>query len=78
VNVLANTDSEFNQVELPDADYLLAAIRSGGLRVRLLANELNTIGIGLKRGMITPADALQWINEVDAWPFLFPEIGPAS
>jgi hypothetical protein len=78
VNVLANTDSECNQVELPDADYLLAAIRSGNLRARLFANEFNAIGIGLKRGMITPAAALKWISDIDGWPFLFPEIGPAS
>jgi hypothetical protein len=77
MSVLARTDSERKQIELPDTDYLLAAIRSGGLRVRLLSNQLDAIGISLKRGMITPAAALEWINQIDAWSFLFPEIGAA-
>jgi hypothetical protein len=75
MSVLAKTDSER---KLPDTDYLLAALRCGGLRVRLLSNQLDAIGIGLKRGVITPAVALEWINEIDAWSFLFPEIGVAS
>jgi hypothetical protein len=77
MSVVPKTDSERKQAELPDTDYLLAALRSGRLRVRLLSNELDAVGIGLKRGVITPAVALVWINEIDAWKFLFPEIGVA-
>jgi hypothetical protein len=74
MSVLAKTDSDR---KLPDTDYLLAAMRCGRLRVRLLGNELDAIGVGLKRGMITPEAAIEWINQIDAWSFLFPEIGVA-
>ena len=70
MSVLPNTDSERKQAE-PDTDYLLAAIRSGGLRVSLLSNQLDTIGVGLKRGMITPAVALEWMTRLTPGHFYF-------
>jgi hypothetical protein len=60
-------------------DFLLSALRCGSLRARLLANELNTIGVALKGQMMSPEDAIEAINDLDAWT-LIPELaeGPAQ
>jgi hypothetical protein len=50
--------------------YLLAEIRCATLRARLAANDLDAIGLALKGGLITPFQALQHIEEVDAFRFL--------
>jgi hypothetical protein len=39
--------------------YLLADLRCAGLRVHLLANEIDEIGVTLKFRMITAEDALE-------------------
>jgi hypothetical protein len=60
-------------------DFLLSALRCGSLRARLLANELNTIGVALKGQMMSPENAIEAINDRDAWT-LIPELaeGPAQ
>jgi hypothetical protein len=50
--------------------YLLAEIRCATLRTRLAANDLDAIGLALKGRLITPFQALQHIEEVDALRFL--------
>ena len=50
--------------------YLLAEIRCATLRVRLAANDLDAIGLALKGGLITPFQAIQHIENVDALRFL--------
>jgi len=50
--------------------YLLAEIRCATLRARLAASDLDAIGLALKGGLITPFQAIQHIEEVDALRFL--------
>jgi hypothetical protein len=42
---------------------LLAALRTGILRAKLDANELTSIGLALKSGMITPEGAVEWLED---------------
>ena len=44
--------------------FVLAALRSTCLRVRLIDNELAMIGTELKGGFISPETALEWAEEV--------------
>jgi hypothetical protein len=44
--------------------FALAAIRSSCLRIKLIENELHSVGVALKSGFITPEDALDWAEEV--------------
>lgn len=53
-------------------EYLLQALRSGALRARLAAAEIDEIGVALKTRMISPDMALDWITHefgVDRWCF---------
>jgi hypothetical protein len=54
-------------------DFLLSVLRCGRTRARLIANELDTIGVGLRAGMISSDDAIRAIDDLDAW-FLIPEV----
>jgi hypothetical protein len=44
-------------------EFLLAALRAASLRAKLMDAELNTIGVSLKAGMISPEMAMQWIRD---------------
>jgi hypothetical protein len=45
-------------------DFVLAALRSTCLRVKLIENEITAIGTVLKGGFSTPDTALEWAEEV--------------
>ena len=44
--------------------FVLAALRSACLRVKLIEKELEQIGTALKEELISPAMALEWAEEV--------------
>lgn len=52
------------------ADYLLAAMRCARLRLQLLQNELDQIGIAMKTGMVSDENALVWLSEVGLLQFI--------
>jgi hypothetical protein len=61
---MANTpDHDAPQAET-DRELLLAALRSAALRARLDENELNTIGVALRHGMISPEYAVEWLQDI--------------
>ena len=45
-------------------DFVLAALRSTCMRVKLIDNELAMIGTALKGGFISPETALEWAEDV--------------
>ena len=45
-------------------DFVLAALRCTCLRVKLIDNELVSIGVALKGGFISPETALEWAEYV--------------
>jgi hypothetical protein len=61
---VSNNNSATKTQEPPEAELILAALRSAVLRCKLDQNELVTIGIALRDGWITPACAIGWLNEI--------------
>jgi hypothetical protein len=59
-------------------EFLLAALRCGRLRVLLLANEIDSLGVALKSEMVSVGTAFEWLSDIGAWPFLHPEIGEGN
>jgi hypothetical protein len=57
-----------------EREFLVATLRCAKLRVALLGAELDTIGIALRRDLMTPEAAIGALDDLDAWPFLLPEI----
>jgi hypothetical protein len=51
-------------------DYVLTVLRSGALRARLVASEADTIGIGLKHGLLSPEAALLWARDAGVFDFV--------
>jgi hypothetical protein len=58
-------DAEFRK-------YVLSELRCAALRARLAANDITSIGIALKRGMIGPRDALEAVADAGALDYVQP------
>jgi hypothetical protein len=56
--------SQHNDEVRDRQEFVVATLRSASLRVRLIANEIDTAGTALKGGLISPETALEWVNEV--------------
>jgi hypothetical protein len=56
--------SQHSEASRDRQEFVVAALRSASLRVRLIANEIDTAGTALKGGFISPETALEWVNEV--------------
>ena len=63
--LVQSADVPLEPSALPDTEFTLAAIRSATLRARLAANELDSIGIALKRNLVSVEGALAWLHDVD-------------
>ena len=62
---LSVSDVQADRDVLPDTEFLLSALRVATLRARLAANELDSIGVALKRGLVSYDDAMAWLHDVD-------------
>jgi len=47
-------------------EFLLSALRGGVLKAKLFEVELNSVGVALKSGMITPLQAMRWLKAIGA------------
>lgn len=47
-------------------EYIIAALRCATLRSRLLANELDVIGIAVRDGVVSPEAAIMWARDIGA------------
>jgi hypothetical protein len=54
-------------------EWLLANLRHGRMRAKLLVNEITFIGIAVKNGLLSTDDAIAMMSEAGA-DFLYPEI----
>ena len=50
---------------LPDSEYVLSALRCATLRARIAAAELDTIGLALRRNIISVEGALAWLHDAN-------------
>lgn len=55
---------------IPNTEFLLAAMRCARLRLQLLQNELDQIGIAMKTGMVSEENALQWLGDTGLLQFI--------
>ena len=59
-------------------DCLLAELRCGVLRAKLLAHDYETAGVALKHRLVSVEQAMEMLNARDVMPYLFiEESGPA-
>ena len=51
-------------------DFVLAANRTAHARIRMLALEINEVGVSLKHDMITAEGAVTWLDYIGAVEFI--------
>jgi hypothetical protein len=51
-------------VSVPDTEVVLAALRTTSQRLKLIDSEIIELGIALKRGLISPQQAIDWSEEI--------------
>jgi hypothetical protein len=58
-----------------ERDLLLTALRAASIRSRLIATEIDTVGISLRHHKVTCEQAMAWLKEQDllGWLHLGPE-----
>src|SRR5262249_16542932 len=56
-------------------ELLLSALRCARLRVLLLANEIDAVGVAVAQEVVPVDAALDWLDEIGALEFLSPEFG---
>ena len=79
MNEIVRRASERNSVDDPATrEFLLAALRSARLRVLVLANEIDAVGVAISRNMVPLGTAYEWLDDINAWPFLAPELARAA
>ena len=49
----------------PHKEFLLSALRSAALRVKLMENDLHSIGIALKADLVGTDMAIKWLHDSD-------------
>ena len=66
-------------------EFMLSTLRVASFRAKMMEAEINSIGVALKGGMISPVQAVKWIKDVGLldWVGVIPEeitkeIGDAS
>ena len=53
------------QGTLPNSDFVLSALKAATLRARLAAAEFDTVGLALKRNLVSVEGALAWLHDID-------------
>jgi hypothetical protein len=53
-------------------DYLLAELRCAALRARILASDVDAIGLALKGGLVTADQAIELLADCDALRLVMP------
>jgi hypothetical protein len=55
------------------SELLLVALNAAALRAQLDANEIKTVGIALRAGMITANCAVEWLRDIGLVDQVIPE-----
>jgi hypothetical protein len=52
------------------SEFLVVAMRCARLRVQLLQNEIDEVGLALRHKLISADDAVRWLRDIDAARFI--------
>ncbi|MCF2523905.1 hypothetical protein [Bradyrhizobium sp. G127] len=56
-------------------EYLLSKLRAASLHTRLMASEIDSIGVALKGGFISDETAVEWAHDIGG-PHVFGTVPP--
>jgi len=61
--IAPTADVPAGQGVLPDKEFLLSALRAACLRAKLASTEMDSIGVALKRGVVSTEEAVAWLHD---------------
>jgi hypothetical protein len=64
-NISGDTTSPVCMQACLESETLLASLRVLTAQFRLSANQIDGIGVALRGGLITPATAIEWLDEIN-------------
>ena len=54
------------------SEFLLACLRAASLRARLIATELDSIGVALRHNLVSQDGAVEWLRDLDLLDHVLP------
>ena len=62
-----------NPVQNSDqSEFLLACLRAASLRARLIATELDSVGVALRRNLVSHDGAVEWLRDLNLLDHVLP------
>ena len=62
----------------PQKEFMLSALRVASARIKLMDNEILSVGVALRHDMIGPAMAVKWVHELGLMYLLEPMPGAVT
>jgi hypothetical protein len=59
-------------VENSESEFLLACLRAASLRAKLIATELDSIGVALRHNLVSHDGAIEWLRDIDLLDHVLP------
>jgi hypothetical protein len=71
---IAKTEALRNSaVENSDqSEFLLACLRAASLRAKLIATELDSVGVALRHNFVSHDGAVEWLRDIDLLDHVIP------
>jgi hypothetical protein len=73
MSILAERAPAHKKIDDDRSELVLSELRAASLRARCLVVDLDTIGIALRGGLITPERAVSLLAEIGVLPLIAPE-----
>jgi hypothetical protein len=54
------------------SDFLLACLRAASLRAKLIATELDSVGVALRHNLVSHDGAVEWLRDLDLLEHVLP------
>jgi hypothetical protein len=54
------------------SEFLLACLRAASLRVKLIATELDSVGVALRHNFVSHDGAIEWLRDLDLLDHVLP------
>jgi len=74
MQVIAKTEAVRNDTiqNSDQSEFLLACLRAASLRAKLIATELDSVGVALRHNFVSHDGAVEWLRDIDLLDHVLP------
>ena len=74
MQVIAKTEAVRNDTiqNSDQSEFLLACLRAASLRAKLIATELDSVGVALRHNFVSHDGAIEWLRDLDLLDHVLP------